>query len=121
MWHWPISPTSSAPRPTSSTKPTFGIAPAATAAPYAGAGDTEVVYAGKSLLTTAVARWAREEGLGIDVCSTGELATALSGGLDPARIVVHGNAKSPEELREAVRVGVGRVVVDSRSEERRVG
>jgi diaminopimelate decarboxylase len=78
-----------------------------------GAGDTEVVYAGKSLLTTAVARWAREEGLGIDVCSTGELATALAGGLDPARIVMHGNAKSPEELREAVRVGVGRVVVDS--------
>lgn len=78
-----------------------------------GAGDTEVVYAGKSLLTTAVARWAREEGLGIDVCSTGELATALAGGTDPARIVMHGNAKSPGELREAVRVGVGRVVVDS--------
>ncbi|ORW31920.1 diaminopimelate decarboxylase [Mycobacterium paraense] len=72
-----------------------------------------VVYAGKSLLTTAVARWAREEGLGVDVCSAGELAIALAGGVDPARIVMHGNAKSPDELREAVRVGVGRVVVDS--------
>ncbi len=80
------------------------------------AGNTEVVYAGKSLLSTAVARWAREEGLGIDVCSTGELATALAGGVDPARIVMHGNAKSPEELREAVRVGVGRIVLDSRME-----
>ncbi|MBZ4559172.1 diaminopimelate decarboxylase [Mycobacterium avium subsp. hominissuis] len=73
----------------------------------------EVVYAGKSLLSTAVARWAREERLGVDVCSAGELATALAGGVDPARIVMHGNAKSPEELREAVRVGVGRIVLDS--------
>ena len=73
----------------------------------------EVVYAGKSLLTTAVARWAREEGLGIDVCSAGELATALAAGVDPARVVMHGNAKSPDELRDAVRVGVGRIVLDS--------
>ncbi|WP_055403085.1 MULTISPECIES: diaminopimelate decarboxylase [unclassified Mycobacterium] len=72
-----------------------------------------VVYAGKSLLTTAVAGWARDEGLGIDVCSGGELAVALAGGIDPARIVMHGNAKSPGELRDAVRVGVGRIVVDS--------
>lgn len=73
----------------------------------------EVVYAGKSLLTTAVARWAREEGLGIDVCSAGELAVALAGGMDPARIIMHGNAKSPDELQEAVRAGVGRIVLDS--------
>ncbi|OBI80198.1 diaminopimelate decarboxylase [Mycobacterium asiaticum] len=73
----------------------------------------EVVYAAKSLLTTAVARWVREEGLGIDVCSPGELAVALAGGLDPARVIMHGNAKSPDELREAVAVGVGRIVVDS--------
>ena len=74
---------------------------------------TEVVYAGKSLLTTAVARWAREEDLGVDVCSSGELAVALAGGVDPARIVLHGNAKPPDELRDAVRVGVGRIVLDS--------
>jgi diaminopimelate decarboxylase len=78
-----------------------------------GSDGFQVVYAGKSLLTTAVARWAREEGLGVDVCSGGELAVALAGGVDPARIVMHGNAKSPDELREAVRVGVGRIVLDS--------
>lgn len=60
-----------------------------------------------------MARWARDEGLGIDVCSNGELATALAGGVDPARIVLHGSAKTPDELRDAVRVGVGRIVVDS--------
>ncbi len=43
----------------------------------------------------------------------GELAVALAGGVHPARIVMHGNAKSPDELRDAVRVGVGRIVVDS--------
>jgi diaminopimelate decarboxylase len=73
----------------------------------------DVVYAGKSLLTTAVARWAREEGLGIDVCSAGELAVALAGGVEPDRIIMHGNAKSPDELRDAARVGVGRIVLDS--------
>ena len=75
--------------------------------------EAEVVYAGKSLLTTAVARWVREEGLGVDVCSPGELAVALAGGVDPARIIMHGNAKSADELRDAVAVGVGRLVVDS--------
>lgn len=73
----------------------------------------EIVYAGKSLLTIAVARWAREEGLSIDVCSAGELATAIAGGAEPARIVMHGNAKSHDELRAAVQVGVGRIVLDS--------
>ena len=67
----------------------------------------DVVYAGKSLLTVAVARWVAEEGLGLDVCSGGELATALAGGVDPARIIMHGNAKTPDELRDAATVEVG--------------
>ena len=73
----------------------------------------EVVYAAKSLLCTGVAHWVTEAGAGIDVSSTGELATALVAGVDPARIVVHGNAKSVDELRDAAVVGVGRIVVDS--------
>lgn len=75
--------------------------------------DVEIAYAGKSLLTTAVARWAREEGLGVGICSPGELAVALAGGVDPSRIVMHGNTTSPDELRDAVAVGVGRLVLDS--------
>ncbi|MET0456136.1 MAG: diaminopimelate decarboxylase, partial [Mycobacterium sp.] len=75
-----------------------------------------VVYAGKSLLTTTVARWVTEEGLGLDVCSAGELAIALAAGVDPARIVMHGNAKTVDELREATTAGVGRIVVDSLTE-----
>jgi diaminopimelate decarboxylase len=72
-----------------------------------------IAYAGKALLTTTVARWVEQEGLGLDVCSGGELATALAGGMDPARIILHGNAKTPDELRDATAAGVGRVVVDS--------
>lgn len=75
--------------------------------------DTKVVYAGKALLTTAVARWAAQEKLGINVRSGGELATALAGGLDAARIVYHHDPTSCDELREAVQTGVGRIVVDS--------
>ena len=75
--------------------------------------EVEVVYAAKSLLCTGVARWATEGGAGLDVCSAGELATALTAGVDPARIVVHGNAKSVDELRAAAALGVGRIVVDS--------
>ena len=75
--------------------------------------DVDLVYAGKSLLTTTVVRWVAEEGLGLDVCSGGELATALAGGMDPARIIMHGNVKTPDELRDAATAGVGRIVVDS--------
>ena len=73
----------------------------------------DVVYASKSLLCTGVARWATEAGAGLDVTSAGELATALVAGADPARIVMHGNAKSVDELRDAAVIGVGRIVVDS--------
>jgi diaminopimelate decarboxylase len=73
----------------------------------------EIVYAAKSLLTTDVARWVTEEGAGIDVSSGGELAIVLAAGVDPARIVMHGNAKSVDELRDATEAGVGRLVMDS--------
>ena len=70
-------------------------------------GNAEVLYAAKSLLTIAIARWAHEEGLGVDVCSAGELATAMAGGVEKAKIVMHGNAKSHDDLRAAVRLGSG--------------
>ena len=54
-----------------------------------------------------------EEGLGCDVASGGELALALRAGIDPARIHLHGNAKSEGELREALDAGIGDVVVDN--------
>ena len=81
---------------------------------YAGAFDEiDAYYAGKAFLCTAVARWVAEEGLGLDVCTGGELAVALAAGFPPRRIGVHGNNKSVAELTRAVRAGVGHIVVDS--------
>ncbi|GAB3756043.1 diaminopimelate decarboxylase [Microlunatus parietis] len=81
----------------------------------------DVYYAGKSFLCTAVARWVSEEGLGVDVCTGGELAVALRAGVDPARIGLHGNNKSVVELRTAIEAGVGRIIVDSFDEIGRLG
>ncbi|MEU8887699.1 diaminopimelate decarboxylase [Streptomyces sp. NPDC048442] len=75
--------------------------------------DAEVAYAAKAFLCRAVVDWIREEGLGLDVCSAGELELAVTHGFDADRIVLHGNAKSPEDLRAALRFGVGRIVIDS--------
>ncbi len=75
--------------------------------------ETGVHYAGKAFITTKVAQWVNQEGLGIDVASAGELEVALRAGIDPAQIVMHGNNKSVQDLERAVEVGVGRVVIDS--------
>ncbi|MEU5798643.1 diaminopimelate decarboxylase [Streptomyces lavendulae] len=78
--------------------------------------DAEVLYAAKAFLCRAMARWMEEEGLGLDVCSAGELELAVTTGFPPERIVLHGNAKTPRDLAAALRLGVGRVVIDSPSE-----
>ena len=72
-----------------------------------------VAYASKAFLCTAMARLVDEEGLDLDVATGGELHVALHAGFPSDRIVFHGNNKSSDELRAALSVGVGRVVVDS--------
>ncbi|MGC4995128.1 MULTISPECIES: diaminopimelate decarboxylase [unclassified Streptomyces] len=75
--------------------------------------DFDVYYAGKAFLCKAVARICAEAGLGLDVCTLGELKTAIAAGFPGARMVLHGNNKSAEELTTALRHGVARIVVDS--------
>ncbi|MFJ9642554.1 diaminopimelate decarboxylase [Streptomyces sp. NPDC101206] len=82
--------------------------------------DADVFYAGKAFLSKAVVRWLREEGLNLDVCSGGELATALAAGMPAGRIAFHGNNKSAAEITRAVEAGVGRIVLDSFQEIARV-
>ncbi|MET7705231.1 diaminopimelate decarboxylase [Micromonospora sp. NPDC005413] len=76
----------------------------------------DVFYAGKAFLCRAVVRMIAEEGLHLDVCTGGELATALSAGMPPERIGFHGNNKSVAELTRALDAGVGRIIVDSSTE-----
>ncbi|MEV6024701.1 diaminopimelate decarboxylase [Streptomyces sp. NPDC052036] len=78
--------------------------------------DAEVLYAAKAFLCRAMVHWMEEEGLGLDVCSAGELELAVTTGFPPEKIVLHGNAKSPRDLETALRLGVGRIVIDSPSE-----
>jgi diaminopimelate decarboxylase len=76
-------------------------------------GDARVFYAAKAFCSRAVLRWVSEEGLGVDVCTGGELEVALSAGVPAEMITMHGNNKSLAELERAVGAGVGHIVVDS--------
>lgn len=78
--------------------------------------DNRVVYAAKAFINKGLAQILVEEGLGMDVVSGGELAIARAVGFPPEHIYFHGNNKSPDELREAMDYGVGRVVVDNFTE-----
>lgn len=80
----------------------------------------DVAYASKALCVTGVLQLAAAEGLQVDVASPGELHTAVRAGFPMERVISHGNNKSPAELAEAVRLGVGRIVVDSLTELDRV-
>jgi diaminopimelate decarboxylase len=73
----------------------------------------EVIYASKAFPCTAVYRLFAEEGLSADVASGGELHLALAAGMDPKRLYMHGNNKSPAELDYAIDSGLGHIVVDS--------
>jgi diaminopimelate decarboxylase len=83
--------------------------------------EVEVAYAGKSLMCRAVLRWVAEEGLSLDVCSAGELAVARAVGFPASRILLHGNVKTPEDLKAALAYEVGRIVVDSLDEIEQLG
>ncbi|HET7682424.1 MAG TPA: diaminopimelate decarboxylase [Marmoricola sp.] len=82
--------------------------------------EYDVYYAGKAFLCTTVARWIEEEGLRLDVCSGGELSVAERAGFPMERVGFHGNNKSVAELRRALDLGVGRIIVDSFHEVQRL-
>ncbi len=73
-------------------------------------------YASKAFLCRAMARLVHEEGMSIDVATGGEMAVALAADVPADRLHLHGNNKSATELRDAMRAGVGRIIVDSHDE-----
>ena len=86
----------------------------------AGHEDFHVVFASKAFPCTAVLELFAQEGLWCDAASGGELHLALNAGFPPERIVLHGNAKSEQELRAALDRGVGLIVVDNFDEIERI-
>jgi diaminopimelate decarboxylase len=75
--------------------------------------NSEVVWASKSLPLTSVFRVIGEEGLGVDIAGGGELVMALAAGVNPSKILMHGNAKTDTEIEMAVKAGVGTIVIDN--------
>ncbi len=84
-------------------------------------GPSRVCYAAKAYCAPWLLRIVNEEGLGLDVVSGGELYAACRAGFPPGRIYFHGNNKGEDELRFALEVGVGRIVVDNLEEIERLG
>ena len=77
------------------------------------AGNGNVLYASKAFSCMAMYVIAKQEEIGCDAVSGGELYTALKAGFDAKNIYVHGNNKTYDELGQAVDVGVGGIVIDS--------
>src|SRR5690242_20707835 len=75
-----------------------------------------VHYAAKAYLAPWLCQVLRDEGMGLDVVSGGELHVALAGGIPASEIRMHGNNKPPGELRDAIAAGIGRIVVDNHDE-----
>ena len=82
--------------------------------------QSEVIYASKAFLNKAAAKIVAEEGLCLDVSGGGELAIARAAGFPMEKVFVHGNNKTPVELEEAIKAGVGCIVIDSRIELARI-
>jgi diaminopimelate decarboxylase len=74
--------------------------------------DTTVIFAGKAFLNRSVAGIFKEEGIGLDVVSAGEFSIAESVDFPADMVYLHGNNKSVEELKMALRNRIGRIVVD---------
>lgn len=75
-----------------------------------------VLFASKACCIVATCQIAGQEGLGIDVASGGEIHTALRAGVPAADLHFHGNNKTPAEIEHALRIGIGRFIVDNEYE-----
>jgi diaminopimelate decarboxylase len=77
---------------------------------------SSLFYASKAFLNLAMGSLVNQEGVGIDVCSEGELYIALKAKIPPSRIIMHGNNKSERELRFAVKSHINCIIVDNKDE-----
>src|SRR5215467_122671 len=76
----------------------------------------EILYASKAYLSPLIAQLMAQQGMGLDVVSGGELLVARIANFPMGKIAFHGNNKSEEELRQALELGVGRIVLDNWNE-----
>lgn len=79
-----------------------------------------VYYAAKAFISIEVAKSIDSVGIGLDVCTGGELAVARASNFPGERIEMHGNNKSEAEISAALDYRVGTIVVDSLQEIARI-
>ena len=72
-----------------------------------------VLFASKALSFMEMYRICKSENVGVDVVSGGEIYTAYKAGFDMEKVCFHGNNKTPDELKMAIDLGVGRIAVDN--------
>ena len=75
--------------------------------------NTHISYASKAFLNRALAVIIKEEGLGLDIVSGGELSVAQSVGFPQDKVYFHGNNKTLDELKLALGWKIGRIVIDN--------
>ena len=73
----------------------------------------QIIYASKAYSHAVLLRLVQEEGLGLDVVSEGELGIAKEAGFPMDKVYFHGNNKSQHELEMALKLHIGRIVVDN--------
>ncbi len=78
--------------------------------------DATLLYATKAYFAPFLARMYRDLGLGLDVTSEGEMLIAQNAGYDAQKIYVHGNNKTPQEIRAALAMGITHFVIDNLDE-----
>ena len=77
---------------------------------------TEIALPANGLRNRVVAKWVRDERIGVDVRTGEELAVAIAAGIHPGRLTVHADAMRDSELRATANLAPGRVVVSSMSQ-----
>ena len=77
---------------------------------------SQVLYASKAAAFQQMCRIVGDEGLGLDVVSSGEIHTAKTAGFPMARVYYHGNNKTDEDIAYAMDAGVGCFVADGTEE-----
>lgn len=82
--------------------------------------ETQILYASKALLTRAIGQLIAQLRIGQDVVSAGEIYTAIESGVEPSKLYFHGNNKLDDELIFAIENNVGTIVIDNRSEAKRL-
>ncbi|MBO5907346.1 MAG: diaminopimelate decarboxylase [Clostridia bacterium] len=76
-------------------------------------GGARVMYASKAASFKRLYEIMREEGMGIDVVSVGEIYTASAAGFPLEHAYFHSNNKTDHDVEYAIKSGVGYFVVDN--------